>query len=110
MSLARTVQSTGRGIVNLSRNFGAGSNNVTRPYNTYYIDTTAGASTMIADPAPIPNDEYLFKDKGGSAGTNNISFDPNGKTLDGVSGVSVLIAVNRGWARIKYNGSEWSLV
>ena len=71
------------------------------------IDTSAGALEVDLPAASGKAGRMLvIKDVGGSAGTNNITVDPNGsEKIDGQS--SLVIAANSGSAMIFCDGSHW---
>lgn len=71
--------------------------------------TTGNAVTSLFTvnlPAtPATGDIYTIKDANGSAGSNNILINGNGKTIDGSS--SVLISTNYTNTTVTYNGTTW---
>jgi len=74
------------------------------------VNTVASAITVTLPPATsIPRGkQFVIKDEGGAAGTNNITINtPDGRTIDGAS--SVGLQSNYAAINIYYNGSGWHI-
>lgn len=55
--------------------------------NTLYgCNTTAAAFTVTMPASPSNGDKFEFDDAGGTWNSNNLTIDPNGNTINGVSG------------------------
>ena len=52
----------------------------------YGADTTAAAFTITMPASPGNGDKFYFDDAGGTWNTKNLTIDPNGNTINGVSG------------------------
>ena len=79
----------------------------TDPRIIYLCDSSSNAITINL-PAASDSDDRIFyiKDKGGAAGTNNITIDPNGsETIDGA--LTLVINSNYGNVQIVCDGSNW---
>ncbi|NJO18593.1 MAG: hypothetical protein HC877_23565 [Thioploca sp.] len=61
---------------------GGGSTTVTGFDQLVLCDTLGGATTVTAPASPIVNMRFTVKDANNNAGTNNITVDGNGKTLE----------------------------
>ena len=56
----------------------------------YFVDTTAGAITVIFPTSPTLGDTVYLSDAYGTWNTNNCIVDPSGATINGTSGNSTL--------------------
>lgn len=83
---------------------------ITGPYtavamDTLYVDTTA-APIAIALPASPKSGDYVRFIDAGNADQNQITIAPNGSTIDGVAGNSVIVRANSQITAI-YLGGTW---
>ena len=69
-------------------------------------NTSAGAFTVTLAAAPATNSTVYFQDAAGTFDLNNLTVNPNGKTIMGDSGNLVCTQRNAGFGLI-YNGSDW---
>lgn len=87
---------------------------------TYTLTTADGRVMILADSSsnaitinlPVASENsgriVNIKDKGGNAGTNNITIDPNGsETIDG--GATVAISSNYGSMTVLCDGANWHI-
>ena len=73
----------------------------------YQCKTSIGAITATLPASPNQWDVIQIQDTDGSAATNNITINLNGKTYLGSSSNPV-INVNGGMMKLQYNGSQWT--
>lgn len=69
--------------------------------NSYPVNTTSGAITVTLPASPTANQQVNVFDYAGTAATNNISINPNGGKINGVSG-NVGISVARASVTLVY--------
>ena len=74
----------------------------------YMIDTSAGAVTVTLESTVTNGDNYRFVDFAGTFATNNLVINPNGKTINGVSG-NLNVDVNGLDFQLNGKSSAWSL-
>lgn len=73
--------------------------------DTLYVDTTAAPIIIALPVAPKSGDYVRFIDSG-NADKNSITIAPNGSTIDGVAGNSVIVRANSQITAI-YLGGTW---
>ena len=71
-----------------------------------FVDTTSFTS-LITLPTGIDGKEYIIKDSGGNASSNNITVS-SGQNIDGDS--TYVINMDYGSVTVIFNSSEWSVV
>lgn len=64
--------------------------------------------TINLQASPATGKKVIVKDNVGSAGTNNITVNPNAGNIDGDA--SKTIAINYGSITFVYNGTQWSII
>lgn len=69
------------------------------------VPTASGAATIYAPASPADGAEFIVKDADGSAATNAITLDGNGKNIDGTSTCTLNVASEQ--AAFVYDGTEW---
>lgn len=72
-------------------------------------DTTSAGFTLKAPTAPTERNYFIIMDSTGQWATHNLTFDPNGKNLDG-SASTVTLSTANGILWIYYNGTQWKTV
>lgn len=70
----------------------------------YPVDTTSAAITATLPASPKVNDIISFVDYAGTFATNNLTINPNGNKLDGVT-PNQLVATNRAYLNLLYVNS-----
>jgi hypothetical protein len=55
------------------------------PYNNYLVSTTSSAITATLPLTPTNGDSITFKDIGNNFATNNLTINPNGKKINGLT-------------------------
>ena len=70
------------------------------------IRKSTGSATSVALPGATAGRTIIIKDGKGDAASNNITI--SGGTIDGAN--SYVISVNRGSARLTFDGAEWVLM
>lgn len=74
----------------------------------YDIDSRGGAFTFTLELLGATGDNYQITDVGGALSYNNVTINPNGRTIDGISGSQ---ALNVNWSRTLFSlksSSDWS--
>jgi hypothetical protein len=84
-----------------------GSGSVTEG-SIYMVDTSAGAFTLTLPGAPGTNVAIQFQDAKGTWGINNLTINPNGKSIMG-SSENMICANNSQGFGLVYNGTEWRI-
>lgn len=80
----------------------------TQVLRVIFADSSAGAITVTLPAAPAVDDEFTVKDSGGDAGTNSITVDGDGNSIDGAA--TSVIGTDYGALKVKWNGDEWSVL
>lgn len=66
------------------------SNYTANSFERILVDTTAAPLTVFLPPEPVEGDRVDIVDVGGSAETNNVTFDGNGGMINGVLTTTVM--------------------
>jgi hypothetical protein len=74
----------------------------------YAVNTSAGAVTLTLPAAPATSTTIQFQDAGGTWGTNNLTVDPNGKSIMGLFESMICRQSSQGFGLI-YNGADWRI-
>jgi hypothetical protein len=77
--------------------------------NLVIINKAVGAATTVfLPPTPVIGGEYVVKDGKGDAGTNAITLDGNGHTIDGLGTYG--IGVNYGSVTLFFDGTGFLVI
>ena len=69
-------------------------------------DTSAGPFTVVLPASPSTGDQVVVADSGGAFGTNNLTVDRNGSTIENVNQDFVL-DINNVSVQFVYDGTTW---
>lgn len=74
----------------------------------YLVDTSSAAITLTLPLNPTTNSAIQFQDSKGTWGVNNLTINPNGKAIMGLSENMICANANLGFG-LAYNGTEWRI-
>lgn len=72
------------------------------------VDTSSSAYTLTLPAAPGTNVAMQFQDAKGTWGINNLTINPNGKSIMGLTENMVCDTNSQGFGLV-YNGTEWRI-
>lgn len=88
-----------------------GNFTVSRGYFIYPCDPTNGPIIATLPDNPFLEEVHTFKDVTNTASPiNAIGLDGNGFQIDGQDSMLLFIQVAGGWGKIRFTGTEWSVV
>lgn len=80
------IQGAGGGAPGLSSSLITADPATAAKDTLYGCNTTSAAFTVTMPASPSNGDKFFFDDAGGTWHSNNLTIDPNGNTINGVSG------------------------
>jgi hypothetical protein len=72
----------------------------------YGVNTTGGNVTATLPAAPATGSAIFFADAGGAFATNNLTVDPDGGSINGISDVMTVDTDNQSFG-LFFNGTTW---
>jgi hypothetical protein len=79
-----------------------------QPINYALITSVEEPVTIVLPPTPTKGNRYLFKDGTGTSGSNAITIEGNGNSIDDQT--SYTIQNNWGFVSVLFNGAQWNVV
>lgn len=74
----------------------------------FSVNTTGGAITLTLPAAPSNGQTIAFQDAAGTWGTNNLTINPNGRSIMGLFENMICSQSSQGFGLI-YNGVDWRI-
>jgi hypothetical protein len=72
------------------------------------VDSSAEPTTIILPPAPQEGNRFVIKDGAGNSGSNAITIEGNGNTIDGEP--LYVIQNDYGFVGVLFDGFEWKVI
>jgi len=69
-------------------------------------DTSGGSFSVVLPASPTTGDQVVVADSGGAFGTNNLTVDRNGSTIEGVA-QDFILDINNVSVQFVYDGTTW---